>query len=35
VWHNQLHDFEIMTEIEDHGMVLMEHAWGLITHLKL
>ena len=27
-------DFEVVTEIEDHGMVLMEHAWGLITHLK-
>jgi len=34
VWHNQLHDFEVVTDIEDHGMVLMEHAWGLITHLK-
>ena len=34
VWHNQLHDFEVTTKIEDHGMVLMDHAWGLITHLK-
>ena len=34
VWHNQLHDFEVVTEIEDHGMVLMEHAWGIITHLE-
>jgi hypothetical protein len=34
VWHNQLHDFEMVTEIEDHGMVLMDHAWGMITHLK-
>ena len=34
VWHNQLHDFEVTTNIEDHGMVLMDHAWGLITHLK-
>ena len=34
VWHNQLHDFEVTTHIEDHGMVLMDHAWGLITHLK-
>lgn len=34
VWHNQLHDFEVVTEIEDHGLMLMDHAWGLITHLK-
>jgi ABC-type polysaccharide/polyol phosphate transport system ATPase subunit len=34
VWHNQLHDFEVVTEVEDHGMVMMEHAWGLITHLE-
>jgi hypothetical protein len=34
VWHNQLHDFEVTTKIEDHGMILMDHAWGLITHLK-
>ena len=34
VWHNQLHDFEVVTEVEDHGMVLMEHAWGIITHLE-
>ena len=26
---------QLVTEIEDHGMVLMEHAWGLITHLKI
>ena len=34
VWHNQLHDFEVVTDVEDHGMVLMEHAWGIITHLE-
>ena len=34
VWHNQLHDFEVVAEEEDHGVVLLEHAWGLITHLE-
>ena len=34
VWHNQLYDFEVVTEIEDHGMALLDHAWGLITHLE-
>ncbi|MDP6934579.1 MAG: Wzt carbohydrate-binding domain-containing protein, partial [Myxococcota bacterium] len=34
VWHNQLYDFEVVQDVEDHGMVLMQHAWGLITHLE-
>ena len=33
VWHNQLYDFEVTYEQEDHGMVLLEHAWGMLTHL--
>jgi len=33
VWHNQLHDFEVVSELEDHGAVLLDHAWGLITHI--
>ncbi|MCB9741077.1 MAG: ABC transporter ATP-binding protein [Alphaproteobacteria bacterium] len=34
VWHNRLHDFEVAQEVEDHGMVRLEHAWGLITHVE-
>lgn len=34
VWHNQLYDFEVVSELEDHGTVLLEHSWGLITHLE-
>ena len=34
VWHNQLYDFEMAGEADDHGMVLLDHAWGLITHLE-
>ncbi|NOY27086.1 MAG: ABC transporter ATP-binding protein [Oligoflexia bacterium] len=31
-WHNQLYDFEVASPIEDHGIALLDHAWGLITH---
>ncbi len=34
VWHNQLYDFEVAQEIEDHGLVRMEHAWGLVAHVE-
>ncbi|HJN75491.1 MAG TPA: ABC transporter ATP-binding protein [Myxococcota bacterium] len=34
VWHNQLYDFEVAQDVEDHGMVSMDHAWGLITHIE-
>mgnify|MGYP003950797721 CR=1 FL=1 len=33
VWHNQMYDFEVVADVEDHGLVLMDHAWGLITHV--
>lgn len=33
VWHNQLYDFEVHAEVDDHGAVLLDHAWGLITHV--
>jgi ABC-type polysaccharide/polyol phosphate transport system ATPase subunit len=34
VWHNQLYDFEVAQDVEDHGLVRMKHAWGLLTHLE-
>ena len=34
VWHNQLYDFEVAQDIEDHGLVRMDHAWGLLTHIE-
>ena len=34
VWHNQLYDFEIVSELEDHGMALLDHAWGMLTHYE-
>ncbi len=32
VWHNQLYDMEVVAPMEDHGVVQLDHAWGLITH---
>ncbi len=32
VWHNQLYDIEVLQDVEDHGLVRLDHGWGLITH---
>ena len=32
VWHNQLYDLEMVSDAEDHGIALLEHGWGLLTH---
>lgn len=32
IWHNQLYDFEVYSDVEDHGLTLLQHDWGLITH---
>lgn len=34
VWHNRLYELEVGQDVEDHGLVYMEHAWGLITHVE-
>jgi hypothetical protein len=34
VWHNQLYDFEVAQQVEDHGFVRLDHAWGLVTHVE-
>ena len=34
VWHNQLYDFEIFAEVEDHGMLHLDHTWGMLTHYE-
>lgn len=31
-WHNQLYDVELSSGMEDHGIVRLDHAWGMITH---
>lgn len=32
VWHNQLYEFEVVQDVDDHGLVLMPHRWGMVTH---
>ncbi len=34
VWHNQLYEIELLQDVEDHGLVRLPHAWGMITHLN-
>ncbi|MAA79543.1 MAG: hypothetical protein CL916_09810 [Deltaproteobacteria bacterium] len=34
IWHNQLYDVEITASIDDHGLVLLNHDWGMITHYE-
>ena len=34
IWQNQLYDFEIAADVADHGLLQLEHDWGLITHLE-
>ncbi len=33
VWHNQLYGFEVAQDVEDHGLVQLEHTWGMVAHL--
>lgn len=34
LWHNRLYEIKILADREDHGMVLMDHHWGCITHVR-
>jgi lipopolysaccharide transport system ATP-binding protein len=34
IWHNQLYEIEIHAPIEDHGLMVLDHDWGVITHWK-
>ena len=31
VWHNQLYEFEVSQDVEDHGIVRIPHRWGMLT----
>ncbi len=33
VWHNQLYQFDVSQDVEDHGLVQLPHRWGMVTHL--
>ena len=32
IWHNRLYSFEIASQFEDHGVVKLQHDWGILTH---
>ena len=32
IWHNQMYDIEITAAMDDHGLILLQHDWGMITH---
>lgn len=34
IWHNQMYDIDIIAPISDHGLISLEHDWGLITHFE-
>ena len=34
IWHNQLYDLEIVADISDHGLTILDHDWGMITHYE-
>ncbi len=33
VWYNQMYEFEVVQQVEDHGLAEIAHSWGLITHI--
>ena len=35
IWHNRLYSFEISSQFEDHGIIQLEHDWGILTHHSL
>ena len=34
IWHNRLYRFEVAAPFDDHGIVFLEHDWGLLTHYE-
>ena len=32
IWHNRLYSFEISSQFDDHGIVKLQHDWGILTH---
>lgn len=31
-WHNQLYEFQVLQDVEDHGLVRLPHRWGIFAH---
>ena len=34
MWHNQLYELKVLSDIEDHGIIHADHHWGLVTHAR-
>ena len=34
IWHNQLYELKVVSEVEDHGLVHIDHHWGLVVHAR-
>lgn len=34
VWHNQLYEVRVDTDRPDHGLVHLDHHWGLVIHAR-
>jgi ABC-type polysaccharide/polyol phosphate transport system ATPase subunit len=34
IWHNQLHELVVDSAVEDHGVVMLSHRWGVIVHYE-
>jgi len=32
MWHNKLYEMKVVSEVDDHGLIHMDHHWGLLTH---
>ena len=32
MWHNKLYELKVTTGQKEHGLVYMDHEWGLVTH---
>ncbi len=30
-WHNQLYEFRVVTDVDDHGLVRLPHRWGVLA----
>ena len=34
IWHNRVYRFEVASQFEDHGLVKLQHDWGIVTHTE-
>jgi len=34
MWHNKLYEMKVVSDVDDHGLIHMDHHWGLLTHAR-